>query len=70
MSPVRGMRVLDGVSSPRPDSVDSATLCGRRCWVRCPLPNDDQNASTPDDRASSSEDFGDRRANEGIVREC
>ena len=39
-SPVRGTRVLDGVSSPRPDSVDSATLCVRgRCWVRRPLPN-------------------------------
>ena len=40
-----------------------ATLCGIRCWVRRPLPNDDQNASTPDDRASGSEDFGERGAN-------
>ena len=29
VSPVRGTRVLGGVSSPRPDSVDSATLCVR-----------------------------------------
>ena len=38
VSPVRGTRVLDGVSSPRPDSVDPVP-CGGRCWVRSPLPN-------------------------------
>ena len=37
-SPVRGTRVLDGVSSPRPASVDPVP-CGGRCWVRSPLPN-------------------------------
>ena len=32
-SPVRGTRVLGGVSSPRPDSVDPVP-CGGRCCVR------------------------------------
>ena len=37
VSLVRGMRVLDGVSSPRPDSVDSATLCARTLLGATPI---------------------------------
>ena len=69
VSPVRGTRVLDGVSSPRPDSVDSATLCARTLLGATPIAQPDNNASTPDDRACSSEDFGERRANAGTIRE-
>ena len=52
----------EGVSSPRSDSVDSATLCvnAAGCDAHCPT---SLHASTPDDRACSSEDFGERRAN-------
>ena len=39
VSPVRGTRVLDGVSSPRPDSDDCCDAVCERCWVRRPLPN-------------------------------
>ena len=61
---MRGTRVLSatGVSSPRPDSDDSCdrvrTLLGAK-----PIAPTSLHASTPDDRACSSEDFGERRAN-------
>ena len=41
VSPVRGTRVLDGVSSPRPDSVDSATLCARTLLGATPIAQPD-----------------------------
>ena len=61
---VRGTRVLSaaGVSSLRSDSVDSATLCVRTLLGATPIAQRFQNASTPDDRASSNEDFGELRA--------
>ena len=63
VSPVRGTRMLDGVSSPRPDSVDSATLCVRTLLGATPIAQR-LHASTPDDWAGSSEDFGERRERE------
>ena len=62
VSPVRGTRVLDGVSSPRPDSDDPVPCADAAgCEAHCPI--DRLHASTTGDRASSSEDFGERRAN-------
>ena len=62
VSPVRGTRVLDGVSSPRPDSVDSVALCVRTLLGATPIAQR-LHASTSDDWAGSSKDFGARRAN-------
>ena len=62
MNAVRGTRVLRGVSSPRSDSVDSATLCVNAAGCDAHYPTS-LHASTPKDRACSSEDFGERRAN-------
>ena len=60
VSPVRGTRVLDGVLSPRPTPLIAVTVCANAagCDAHCPTR---PNASTPDDRACSSEDFGERR---------
>ena len=51
-----------GVSSPRPDSNDSCD-CVRPLLGVTPIAQPIDNASTTDDWASSSEDFGERRVN-------
>ena len=65
MSPVRGTRVLDGVSSPRPDSDDT---CDRvRVLLRAiRIAQRRQHASTTDNRASSN--AGLRRATRDAKR--
>ena len=68
VSPVRAACVLDGVSSLLP--VSDPVPCGIRCCARTHIAQRRLHyASTTSSWADSSEDFGNRRANAGTIRE-